>query len=126
MKTSHILLAIIAVVTLTGMVATNVLLKRQYDKIDWNDQYQSFERHALPSAKHWVIEGTPTDEIIIERSTDTAQALVNYERSQFFRVRQRGDTAYITFTPNFDGIHEPKSDADNRLGVDLVLRLPDV
>lgn len=126
MKTSHILLIIIAVVTLTGMVATDVLLKRQYEKIDWSDPYQDFKRRTLPTARHWVIEGAPTDEIIIERSTDTAQALVNYERAQFFRVRQRGDTAYVVFTPDYDGSHEPKNDAYRELGAGLVLRLPDL
>ena len=126
MKTSHILLAIVAVVTLTGMVATDVLLKQQYDRIDWSDPYQNFERRTVPSATHWVIEGAPTDEIIIERSAHTAQALVNNERSKFFRVRQRGDTAYVAFTPNYNGSHEPKNEADRELGVGLVLRLPDL
>lgn len=41
-------------------------------------------------------------------------------------MREQGDTAYITFTPDFDGIHEPKNDADRILGAGLVLRLPDL
>ena len=126
MKTSHILLAIVAVVSLTGMIATDVMLKQQYDKIDWSDQYQNFERRTLPSATHWVIEGAPTDEIIIERSAGQAQALLNNERSQFFRVRQQGDTAYVAFTPAYTGSHEPKNDAYRELGTGLVLRLPDL
>lgn len=76
MKTSHILLTIVAVVTLTGMVATDVLLKQQYDKVDWSDPYQDFDRRTLPSAKHWIIDSAPTDEIMVEQSIGPAQALV--------------------------------------------------
>ncbi|GAB3639519.1 hypothetical protein [Spirosoma arcticum] len=126
MKTSHILLAIIAVVTLTGMVATDVLLKRQYDKINWSDPYQTFDRREVPTVTHWVIEGAPTDEVIVEQSTGKAQALIQPERAKFFRVREQGDTAYVTFTPDYDGPHEPKNDAYNALGAGLVLRLPDL
>ena len=126
MKTSHILLAIIAIVTLTGMVATDVLLKQQYEKINWSDPYQNFERRTLPSVKHWIIEGAPTDEIIIERSAGQAQALVQPDRVKFFRVRQQSDTTYIAFTPDYDGSHEPRNEADRELGAGLVLRLPDL
>lgn len=68
MKASYILLSVLAIVTLTGMVATDVLLKQQYDKIDWTNPYQNYEKRSLPTAKHWVIVGTSTQEIIVERS----------------------------------------------------------
>lgn len=126
MKTSHILLAIIAVVTLTGMVATDVLLKQQYEKIDWSNPYQDFDRRMLPSTKQWVIDGAPTGEIIIEQSTGQGGALVMPEWTRFFRVRQQGDTAYVTFTPDYKGSHEPKNDAYTEQGAGLVLRLPDL
>lgn len=126
MKTSHILLAILAVVTLTGMVATDVLLKQQYDKIDWSDPYQDFDRRTLPSAKHVVIEGAPTAEIVVEQNTGQAQALVQPEQTKFFRLRQQGDTTYVAFTPDYDGVHEPKNNADYELNAGLVLRLPDL
>ena len=126
MKTSHILLAIIAVVTLTGMIATDVLLKQQYDKIDWSDPYQTFERREVPLVRHWVFESAPPGEVVIEQITGRAQALVNPEQAKFFRVRQRGDTAYVAFTPGYDGLNEPRNDADNELGAGLVLRLPDL
>lgn len=126
MKTSHILLVIIAIVTLTGMVATDVLLKQQYEKIDWSDAYQNFDRRDVPTVRHWVIESAPTDEVIIEQSVGKAQALIRPERAKFFRVRQQGDTAYVTFTPDYDGSHEPRNDAYNALGTGLVLRLPDL
>ena len=127
MKTSHILLATVALVTLTGMVATNVLLKQQYEKIDWRNSYQDFDRRVVPTATYVVIEGAPTAEIIVERSTDTAQALLLPSMANSFSTRQRGDTLLVTFTMNYDDEpRNPRNDIDNELPAGLVLRLPDL
>lgn len=126
MKTSYILLAVIAFVTLTGMVATDVLLKQQFEKIDWKNPYQEFVVQPLPTAKHWVVEGTPNDEIIVLKSTDKSQALVEPERAKFYRARQQGDTVFVTFTPDYSGYqNEPRQDAGYELAVRLVLQLTD-
>ena len=125
MKTSYILLVALLLVTLTGMVATDVLLKQQYQKIDWNDPYQTFDRRDLPSVRNLVIEGSPISEIVIEQS-NTAQALVEPEQAKFLRIRQQNDTAYIAFTPDYEGTREPRNDANDELGADLVLRLPNL
>lgn len=125
MKTSHILLIVIALVTLTGMVATDVLLKQQYDRIDWRNPYQNFEKRDLPTARHWVIEGVPTAEIVVLETVDIPQALVAPDYAKFYRTQQRGDTVTVKFTPDFDGRKgEPRSDADHELNVQVVLRLP--
>lgn len=127
MKTSYILLAIIAIVTLTGMVATDVLLKQQYEKIDWKNPYQNFEQRLLPEAKHWVVEGTPTNEIVITKSTDKSQAFIEPDQAKFYRTHQQGDTVFVAFTPDYSGYHnEARNDADRRLGVKLVLQLSDL
>lgn len=128
MKTSHILLAIIAVITLTGMVATDVLLKQQYEKIDWRNPYQDFVQRPLPTAKHWVIEGTPANEIVVLKSNGKPQALVEPEAIKFYRTRQQGDTVFITFTPDYSGYiqTEPRFSADHELWARLVLQLPDL
>ncbi|GAB4043676.1 hypothetical protein [Spirosoma litoris] len=126
MKTSYILLAVIAFVTLTGMVATDVLLKQQFEKIDWKNPYQEFVVQPLPTTKHWVVEGTPNDEIIVLKSTDKSQALVEPERAKFYRARQQGDTVFVTFKPDYSGYqNEPRQDAGYELAVRLVLQLTD-
>ena len=126
MKTSHILLAILAFVTLTGMVATDVLLRKQYDKINWSDPYQTFERRALPMATHWVVEGNTTNEIIIERSAGKPQALIEPDQTKFYQTRQQGDTVFVMFTPDLSNYEaSPRDDANHVWGVRLVLRLPD-
>ena len=126
MKTSHILLAIIAFFTLTGMLATNVLLKQEYGKIDWSDQYQEFERRAVTAARHWVIEAAPVAEIIIEKSPAT-QALLLPSMANSYRARQSGDTVFVSFTMNYDGgSRDPHENNGYEYPAGLVLRLPDL
>lgn len=125
MKTSHILLALITVVTLTGMVTTDLLLKQQYDRTDWRNTYQDFEKRDLPKARHWVIEGTPTSEIIVVKTIDKPQALIAPDKIKFYRVRLQGDTAFVSFTPDYSGYqNSPQGDAGRELGAQLILRLP--
>lgn len=124
MKTSHILLALVAIVTLTGLVATDVLLKRQYTKIDWNDPYQLFERRALPAVRHLVIEAAPIAEVIVEQNA-TAQALLLPYMADSYHTYQQNDTLFVSFTMNYKG--EKRSPRDNNwyeLPAGLVLRLP--
>lgn len=124
MKTSHILLLIIAVVTLTGMVAADVLLKQQYDRIDWNDKYQDFERRTLFPAQHLVIESAPIAEVIIERGTGASQALLLPSMADSYRAEQRGDTVFVRFTMNYrEGKRSPR-DYNYEMEAGLVLRLP--
>ncbi len=124
MKTSSILLAVIALVTLTGMVATDVLLKQQYNKVDWKNPYQDYEKRNLPTAKHWVIEGTPTNEIIIEQRTGVSHALVEKETAKYYRTRQQGDTVFVFFTPDYSvGRNSPRADAERGYSNAVLLQL---
>ena len=124
MKVSHILLTILALVTLTGMLATDVLLKKQYNAIDWRNPYQHFEKRPLPTARHWVIDGAPNIEIVVLESTDKTQALIAPDFTKYFRTKQQGDTVFVTFTPDYMGYQlDPRQDASQKLGVRLVLRL---
>ena len=124
MKTSSILLALIAVITLTGMVATDVLLKQQYNKVDWKNPYQDYEKRSLPTAKHWVIEGTPTEEIIIEGSS-SPQVWLTPKQAKFYRIQQQGDTVFVAFTPDYAGEQsQPRDAVDRKLYNAVVLRLP--
>lgn len=127
MKTSNLLLATIALVTLTGMIATNVLLKQQYQKIDWQNPYQDYDKRTLPTARHWVVEGSPVREILVEKSTGSAQALLEPEYAKFYQIRQQGDTAFVALTPDYSGYQRQPGDvADYELQVGLVLRVADI
>lgn len=127
MKTSYILLAIIAIITLTGMVATDVLLKQQYDKLDWSNPYQTFEQRTLPVAKHVIIDGAPVAEIIVEKSTKKAQTLLLPSMANSYKCRKSGDTLFVSYTMNYDGqSRDPHQDIDRTLPAGMVLRLPDL
>lgn len=125
MKTSYILLTVLALVTGTGMVATDVLLKQQYERIDWRNPYQHFDTRPLPTARHWVIDGAPTVEILVGESADKPQALIAPDYTKHYRTQQQGDTVFVQFTPDYMGYRlDPREDANRELGVRLVLRLP--
>ena len=127
MKTSYILLTVIALLTLTGMVATDVLLRQQYEKIDWRNPYQDFDKRPLPNAKHWVIEGTPTEEIIVEQTSGDSHVLVTPKQAKFYRSYQKGDTVFVAFTPDYSGEQsQPRDVADHKLSVSVVLRLTEI
>lgn len=127
MKTSHSLLAVLTIITLSGMVATDVLLKQQYDKLDWSNPYQAFDHRTLPIAKHIVIEGAPVAEIIIEKSIDTAQALLLPSMANSYKYTKNGDTLFVSFTMNYDGqSRDPHQDSNYKLPPGMVLRLPDL
>jgi hypothetical protein len=127
MKTSHILLAIVVLVTLSGMVATDVLLKQQYDQVDWKNPYQDFVKRTVPVAGHVIIEGAPIAEIMVEQSTDTAQVLLLPSMANSFRSRKQGDTLFISYLMNYDGeSRNPHNDIEYELPAGLVLRLPDL
>ncbi|QJD79916.1 hypothetical protein [Spirosoma rhododendri] len=123
MKTSYYLLIAAILITLTGMVTTDVLLKREYEKIDWSNPYQFFARRPLPAAKHIVIEGTQSRDILVETGPQ-AQALVAPEDSLFFSFRMQHDTLHVSFNPDTADHQRPIQTVWNSRLTGLVLRLP--
>jgi hypothetical protein len=128
MKTSYILLALIVLITLMGMSATNVLLKQEYDKLDWSNPLQGFEERALPAARHWVLDG-PINEIVIESGSQT-QAFVNPNRLNY-QLKQRGDTMFVTYgiaEKNAAELHmyAKNSYRDQEENIQLLIRTPDL
>jgi hypothetical protein len=123
MKTSYYLLTATVLIALTGMVATDVLLKNEYEKIDWSNQYQFFARCALPSTKHIVVDGTADREILIELGQQ-AQALIAPADSSFFSFRTQHDTLYVSFDPYTTAHQRPIQTVWNSRSIGLILRLP--
>lgn len=123
MKTSHYLLIAAVLITLTGMVATDVLLAREYEKIDWSDPYQFFARRSLPAATHLVINGTGSREIFVETGQQ-AQALIAPADSSFFSFRMQHDTLHVSFNPDTADHERPIRTVWNNPTTGLVVRLP--
>ncbi len=130
MKPSTILLTLVAFVGLSGMVANNLLLKQEYDKINWSRPYPMFQRQALPSAiRHVVIETFPVASVVIEAG-DTAQILVKPDLAIHLKTRQRSDTLFVQFMPpgelSSGGFRPRDLYSVPKEGVGLVLRLRDL
>lgn len=123
MKTSYYLLLAAAVITLTGMVGIDVLLKQGYEKIDWSNQYQFFARRSLPGASHLVISGTPGREIIVEPGKEP-MALVAPDDSLSFRFRMQHDTLFVSFNPDTTDHRSPRKTVGDDKTTGLLLRLP--
>jgi hypothetical protein len=127
MKPSRILLALVALVGLSGMVANNLLLKQEYDTINWGRPYPTFRRQALPNTiRHVVIETFPSASVVIEAG-DTAQTLVKPDLAIHFKTRRRADTLFVRFMPPGE-LSPTEFDPRNTQyspwkGVGLVLRL---
>ena len=99
MKKSTILLALVAFVALSGMVTSNLLLKQEYDKINWSRPYPTFRQQALPNTiRHVVIKTFPVASVVIEPS-DTARMLVKPDLASHLKTQQRADTLFVQFTP---------------------------
>ena len=124
MKTSIKLLCLLAVITLTGMLSVNGLLKQQYDRIDWSNPYQDFVIKPLPVLRHVRISGTPEYGIRIQQGAKS-QALLGPElNASVLEISQQGDTLLVTFNKkgsNWDGPID--SEWDN-YHTGLVLNLP--
>jgi hypothetical protein len=110
------------------MAANSLLLKQEYDKINWQDHYPTFRRQALPNTiRHVVLETFPVASVVIE-SGDLAQTLVKPSLAAHLKTEQRADTLFVKFMPpgqlspnEFD----PRSLLDfPKEGIGLVLRLP--
>ncbi|GAB3758568.1 hypothetical protein [Spirosoma pomorum] len=124
MKTSHILLAIIVLITLMGMTATNVLLKQEYDKLDWSNPLQGFDKRMLPAARHWVIDG-PVDEVIVEHGPQS-EAYISPGRSNY-QLKQQGDTMFVSYlVVKQKYMYAKNRETDKEETIELVIRTPDL
>lgn len=124
MKTSTKLLCLLAVITLTGMLSVNSLLKQQYDRIDWNNPYQDFVVKPLPALRHVCISGTPEYGIQIQQGAKS-QALLGPElNASVLEISQQGDTLLVTFNKKGSGWDGPIDSEWDNYQTGLVLNLP--
>ncbi len=124
MKTSVKLLCLLAVLTLTGMLSVDGLLKQQYDRIDWNNPYQDFKPQPLPALRHLRISGTPGFVIHLQQNAKS-QALLDPDlKGHRFATTQQGDTLLVTFTTKDNGWDGPIDREWEYYRTALILNLP--
>ncbi|MCY7356092.1 MAG: hypothetical protein LH609_01215 [Rudanella sp.] len=124
MKTSIKLLCLLAIISLTGMLSVDGLLKQQYDRIDWSNPYQNFVVNSLPALRHVRISGTPGFVIHLQQNAKS-QALLDPDLTGHrFVTTQRGDTLLVVFKTKDNGWDGPIDKEWEYYRTALVLNLP--
>lgn len=102
MKVSTIILLVTLVLLVTGLFASNVLLKKEYDKADKSDLYWTYGKILEQPFKHLKIEGGNVTNIAFEQSKKpSVRVLKNWDGYEKGLVKTfvKNDTLFVKF-PN--------------------------
>ena len=123
MKTSLLLFVVSIAILVMGIVSYNVLLEKEYNKIDWSNPYQFYKQLPIQAANYLVLNGNPYHEFLIEYHEKPA-AIVRPEDSSAVNYRQEGDTIFIDYKPHERYSVKPKMITARSLPTRIVVRLP--
>lgn len=97
MKTGNLFLISLCLVIVTGIYATNVFLKKEYQKIDLTDPYKNYVSVTFASYSVLDISGSNGYPIeIVHKKTNDVKVLRS--RLDHFKSTLRNDTLFIQFT----------------------------
>lgn len=83
-----------------GILSSNIILKRQYDKVDKSDNYWNYESVLQQPFKHLKIIGGNTTRIAYEQSTKCSVRILQEWKNWFkgaIKAQVSNDTLYINF-----------------------------
>lgn len=97
MKKSNLFITVFGLIILFGMIATNMVLKKEYQKIDLSDPFKNYI--SITTKPYSVLDisgsnGYPIE--IIYKEIDTIKVLRS--RLKHFKSSYRNDTLFIQFT----------------------------
>jgi hypothetical protein len=121
MKKSNRLILLVTIALLSGMLGTDVLLKKAYSKINVNDPFKNYQDLAVRSFKALVIKGGNAYAIHVRYGKAFNIKVMN-SRKGFLTVNSSGDTLSLLFTV-------PKSSqqqAVNKLPAGVIIYCPDL
>ena len=102
MKLSSVILLVTFILLVTAMFASNILLKKEYDKIDKSDIYWTYAKILQQPFKHLKIEGGNVTNIAYEQSKNSsvrvAKDWYGYEKG-LVKTYIKNDTLFVKF-PN--------------------------
>ncbi|MDQ6812756.1 MAG: hypothetical protein M3040_03295 [Bacteroidota bacterium] len=101
MKVSSLILLVTFVLLVTALFASNVLLKKEYDKVDKSDLYWTYNKILQQPFKHLVIEGGNITNIAYEQSkTSSVRVFKNWDGYEKGAVNAfvKRDTLFIKFS----------------------------
>jgi len=97
--TSRILIAIFLLL-IAGLFASNIALKKEYDKVDKNDSYWTYGKVLEGHFKYLKIEGGNLTHIAFEQSPNcSVRILQDWQRThkEPIKTHVRNDTLFVTF-----------------------------
>lgn len=106
-KLSTTILVMVLLLAVAGVFASNVILKKQYDKIDKSDRYWNFTRVIQQPFSHVKITGPALSKIIFEPNKTASARVSNFwdkaQRDSVLKLSVNNDTLYINFSDK--GLH---------------------
>ncbi|MEP6746648.1 MAG: hypothetical protein ABJB86_02920 [Bacteroidota bacterium] len=106
--TSKILIVMLLLFT-SGLFASNMLLKRQYDKVDKTDIYWTYEKVLEQPFRHLKIDGGNLTRIVYRQSAYSsvrvAKDWYGYQAGQLKAI-VKNDTLYLTIPNTYRNINE--------------------
>lgn len=101
MKLSTLILLVTFVLLVTAMFASNIILKKEYDKVDKSDLYWTYRKILEQPFKHLKIEGGNVTNIAFEQSKNSSvRILKNWDGFDRGLVKPlvKNDTLFIKFS----------------------------
>src|SRR5688500_4378508 len=108
MKWSNIILATSLAAGLAGILGSNAMMKKEYDRIDKSDQYWNFKRINSQPFRHISITGGNVSNIVYEQSAHNAvKVLSAWHGSSDSTVKAvvMNDTLKIVFLNQYKDIY---------------------
>lgn len=96
MKTSNILLTLIAIFFFGSIVGTSMIMKQQYDAIDFDDPFHGLKRNDLPFFGAVRLEGNYHG--LVEIRPGEKHEMIHYANLNNLRWEVKQDTLFINYT----------------------------
>jgi hypothetical protein len=102
MKWSTKILQGMALIVVAGLLASNLVLKKEFDKVDKNDTYWTFAKVLEKPFKYLQLEGGNITNILFTQSPNYTVRISNdwkhgHTPDDLFHAQISGDTLYIKF-----------------------------
>ena len=109
MKLSTSILVTMLLVLLAEMLASNLVMKKSYDKMDKNDIYWNYRKVIEQPFRYLKIVGGNTSRIAFEQSPNSSVRVLNewsYHREELITTAVKNDTLFVKFVYNSKNPYE--------------------
>lgn len=109
MKVSNIILTTALILTVTGMLVSNLILKSEYNKVDKNDPYWTYGKIQDQPFKHLNITGGNITNISFEQSPHSSVKVLKSWRGYHdssLKTYVKQDTLFVMFSNRLENLPE--------------------